>query len=359
MRISIIIPTLNSAATLAECLEAVRAQNFPRELLEIIIADAGSTDATLDIARRFGVDKIVPNPLKTGEAGKAAAVTHATGELLALIDSDNIMPDPGWLAQMTAPFADPCILASEPLEYTCRPADPEPTRYFALLGMNDPLCLFIGNYDRQCAITGCWTGLPVSSEDKGGYLKICLDPSRPLPTIGANGFIIRRSAIEGVNWSPYWFDVDVVRDLCVAADVSSAGRTTRPPLHIAKVKCGIVHLYCATMSDFARKQQRRVRDFLYFSPHRTSSKPVPGAKRMLLLGIVKFTLATLLYFPLVMQARRGAKNAGANGIRPGECHSPLRLHATACRITLRTYAAGVFRKLLGANQPADRSTWKQ
>ena len=339
MRVSIIIPTLNSAATLAECLEAIRAQNYPAGDIEIIVADAGSTDATLEIARRFNVDKIVPNPLKTGEAGKSAAVAQATGDLIAFIDSDNIMPGPDWLALMTAPFADPEILASEPLEYTCRPTDPEPTRYFALLGMNDPLCLFIGNYDRMCAITGRWTDLKIETEDCGAYLKIRFDPSRPIPTIGANGFIIRRSAIEGLNWTPYWFDVDIVRDLSILKNT-----------HIAKVKCDIVHLYCATMSDFARKQQRRVRDFLHFSPNRTPPHPVPGAKRMLFFGIIKFTLATLLHFPLVLQARRGAR---------AKPDIAWRLHNTACRITLRTYAAGVFRKLLGSNKPADRSTWKQ
>ncbi|MCL1910182.1 MAG: glycosyltransferase [Kiritimatiellaeota bacterium] len=347
MRVSVIIPTLNSAATLAECLAAVRAQNFPRESLEIIIADAGSTDATIEIARGFGADKIVANPLKTGEAGKAAAVAHATGDLLALIDSDNIMPSADWLAQMTAPFDDPEIVASEPLEYTCRASDPEPTRYFALLGMNDPLCLFIGNYDRTCAITNRWTGLPVSSEDKNSFLKIRLDASRPLPTIGANGFIIRRSAIEGINWSPYWFDVDTVRD--VAALLCNAGGP-QVLRYIAKVRCGIIHLYCASMTDFARKQQRRVRDFLHFSPNRTPARPIPGTKKILLLGIIKFTLATLLYFPLVLQARRG------NRRRPD---TAWRLHTTACRITLRTYAAGTIRKLFGFNKPADRNTWKQ
>ena len=35
--------------------------------VEIIIADAGSSDGTVEIARRF-TDKIYSNPLKTGEA---------------------------------------------------------------------------------------------------------------------------------------------------------------------------------------------------------------------------------------------------------------------------------------------------
>jgi Glycosyltransferases involved in cell wall biogenesis len=343
MRVSIIIPTLNSAATLAECLEAIREQDWPREELEIIVADAGSTDATLELARKFGVDKIVPNPLKTGEAGKSAAVRNASGELLALIDSDNILPSPDWLRVMAAPFVDPEVIAAEPFEYTARDSDPATTRYFARLGMNDPLCLFIGNYDRVCAVTGKWTELPVECEDMGGWLKLRLDSARPLPTIGANGFIIRKSALAGVAWEPYWFDVDIVRD---AAALSPSGTVC-----VAKVRCGIVHVYCATLADFARKQKRRVRDFLYFSPNRSAAKPARGARRMLVRGILRFVAATLLWFPLALQARRG------NAASPDR--EAWRLHAAACRITLRTYALGVVGKIFGRNKPADRSAWKQ
>jgi len=48
-----------------------------------------------------------PNPLKTGEAGKAAGVKHAGGEIIALIDSDNILPERDWLVRMAALFYDP------------------------------------------------------------------------------------------------------------------------------------------------------------------------------------------------------------------------------------------------------------
>lgn len=95
--ISIVIPTFNSAATLPTCLDSIREQDFPSENIEIIIADAGSSDNTVEIAKKF-TDRIYPNPLKTGEAGKAAGVKHAKGEIIALIDSDNILPSRDWLS---------------------------------------------------------------------------------------------------------------------------------------------------------------------------------------------------------------------------------------------------------------------
>ena len=69
MFLSVVIPTLNSEKTLAECLAAIRAQSLPRDSYEIVIADAGSSDRTLEIAREYGVETVTGNPLKTGEAG--------------------------------------------------------------------------------------------------------------------------------------------------------------------------------------------------------------------------------------------------------------------------------------------------
>ncbi|MDO8725183.1 MAG: glycosyltransferase [Candidatus Methanoperedens sp.] len=83
--ISIITPTYNSAKTLTSCLDSIKAQNYKGDI-EIIIADGGSTDSTLEIAQKY-TNKIYPNPLKTGEAGKAAGVKHAKNEIIALIDS--------------------------------------------------------------------------------------------------------------------------------------------------------------------------------------------------------------------------------------------------------------------------------
>jgi glycosyltransferase involved in cell wall biosynthesis len=108
--ISIIIPTLNSAKTLQDCLESIAIQEYSKDKVEIIIADGGSTDSTLSIISEFSVASnlhpqpsnihIVPNNLKTGEAGKAVGLKHSTNDIVAFIDSDNIRPDKDWLKRM-------------------------------------------------------------------------------------------------------------------------------------------------------------------------------------------------------------------------------------------------------------------
>jgi len=334
--VTVVIPTLNSGQTLKACLESVRRQDYPADRLEIIIADAGSTDDTREIARELGVDRIVENELKTGEAGKTEGIKASRGEIIALIDSDNILEDESWLRAMVEPFNDPEIVASEPLEYTRRDQDPALTRYFAMLGMNDPVCLFLGNYDRYSMITGEWTGLDVEREDAGGYLKLVLDEDR-LPTIGANGFVFRRSLLDAVTWEPYFFDIDVAHQ-AIAAGLN----------RMAKVKCGIVHLYCAALPDFARKQDRRIKDFLFFSQQRQRTYPWNRQKRR---GIIRFCVYTILVLPLLVQTIRGC-------LRKSD---PAWLyHVPVCWITLWIYGKAAMAKTFGITPgPKSREHWQR
>lgn len=333
--VSFVIPTLNSARSLRACLQAIREQSYHSDHVEIIIADAGSTDNTLVIAGELGIDKIVKNALKTGEAGKTAGIKVSTGDIIALIDSDNILDGPEWLNKMLVPFSDPEIIASEPISYARRDKDPALTRYFAMLGMNDPLCLFLGNYDRQSMITGKWTGLNIEKEDKGSYIKLTLAETQ-LPTIGANGFVFRRELLDSVQWEPYFFDIDITQQAITAGY-----------RHIAKVKCGIVHLYCESLKDFAGKQDRRIRDFLFFSQQRQRSYPWNRQHR---LGIIRFCIDTLLVVPLLIQMARG-------WLRKKD---PAWLyHLPVCWITLWVYGKAAATKAIGIKpKQKSRQNWQ-
>lgn len=92
-RISIIIPTLREERFLERTLENLKSLTLPHE---IIITDGGSTDGTLDIARRY-TDKITvwthPHRQTFGQAKNAGAAL-ATGEFLVFIDADVLVPEP-------------------------------------------------------------------------------------------------------------------------------------------------------------------------------------------------------------------------------------------------------------------------
>jgi len=59
LKVSFVIPTLNSEKTLRACLHSILAQNLPRNSYEIVVADVGSSDATVEIARGMGGDQVV------------------------------------------------------------------------------------------------------------------------------------------------------------------------------------------------------------------------------------------------------------------------------------------------------------
>ena len=334
--ISVLLPTLNASSVLEGCLQSIVEQDYPKEKIEIVVADGGSTDKTIEIAKKYGA-KIFPNPLKTGEAGKAVALKHAKGELVALIDSDNILPDKNWLKRMIAPFKDPEVIGSEPWEYLNRRQDCLIDRYCALMGMNDPLCYFLGNYDRKCVLSGKWTGLLLQQEDKGDWIKIKISPPN-IPTFGANGTILRRKEIlQSKLVGDYLFDIDILAEM-----------GTKKPIYFAKVKTEIVHLFMnhQGVAKFIRKQKRRVKDYLYYQ--KIGVRKYPWQKQSKT-GLLKFVFVCVTIFPLVYQSASGYFK---------KKDSAWFFHPLACWITLFVYAEGLFFGLFGASQ-IDRKNWKQ
>ncbi len=87
MKISVIIPTYNEENYLSGCIESVRAQNYPSE---IIVTDGGSKDGTLSIAHRFSEEVVVVEEKNLSKQLNAAAAI-AKGELLIFLHADSLL----------------------------------------------------------------------------------------------------------------------------------------------------------------------------------------------------------------------------------------------------------------------------
>ena len=85
--LSIIIPTLNESEHLERTLEGLR----DRERLEIIIADGGSEDGTVDIARRLGATVVLSQRGRGRQMNAGAAL--ARGEALLFLHADTLLPE--------------------------------------------------------------------------------------------------------------------------------------------------------------------------------------------------------------------------------------------------------------------------
>lgn len=95
-----IVPARDAASTLGETLASVAAQTY-RDW-EVVVADDGSTDATAAIAEAVAGVRVVRTPGGLGPAGaRNAALEQATGELMALLDADDLWA-PELLAEQIA-----------------------------------------------------------------------------------------------------------------------------------------------------------------------------------------------------------------------------------------------------------------
>ena len=95
--ISIIIATFNSAQTLSSVLESIRNQTFPKNKIEVLIVDGGSTDGTLNIAKKYNCIAI-DNPKIEPVSAKLLGYSHAKGDYIIYLDADEVIENPNSLS---------------------------------------------------------------------------------------------------------------------------------------------------------------------------------------------------------------------------------------------------------------------
>jgi glycosyltransferase involved in cell wall biosynthesis len=98
--VTVLLATYQRRALLAQCLQHLRAQTYPRELVQVVVVDNGSTDGTADDLRALeaagGVTVVTTGePLLVTEA-RNRALSAATGELVVFTD-DDCRAVPEWL----------------------------------------------------------------------------------------------------------------------------------------------------------------------------------------------------------------------------------------------------------------------
>ena len=90
--VSVVIPVYNRESLIGEAIESVLSQktSFP---FEVVVSDDGSTDRTPEVAAAYGDPvRVVRSPDNRGDgAARNAGILAAQGELIALLDSDDLM----------------------------------------------------------------------------------------------------------------------------------------------------------------------------------------------------------------------------------------------------------------------------
>jgi glycosyltransferase involved in cell wall biosynthesis len=238
-RASFIMPTLNAEAILENCLASIARQNYPLEKVEIILADAHSTDRTRDIAKKYGAI-VLDDDGKNMEEGKRLALRHATGEFVVFVDADNEITHDDYISLAIAGLQkNPQALGVESY-YLPSPKMSSFCAYVThLLHISDPIAWLMSANPKLIA--------------RDGEIERWQLPEKTFSyPLGANGFVFRRADLESVKAEEHFQDVHA------ALHLMKSGK--REWLRVRGR--GVHHYYIQTLGLFVQKRRRATVHFL-------------------------------------------------------------------------------------------------
>lgn len=246
--VCIVIPTYNAEKHLDTCLASIARQTYPKKETEVIVVDGGSTDRTLEIAKKYNV-KILHNKAKDAQIGKSIGITHSSGKVIALLDADNEIVQHDWLEKMLMPLIDDINIVGVDSNFLAKKGDYLINRYCTLLRLEDPLARRLGFLR--------WNA---QKEERKGYTLYIINKDR-YPVMGAGGFLWRKSAILATGGYKPSFDE---ADFCVRLIEKGFNK-------VANIRgYGVYHHHVRTLADFVKKRVRTGREFLTRRQTKTS-----------------------------------------------------------------------------------------
>ena len=309
--LSVVIPTLNAERHLSRCLPSLRNQRFDQTSIEILVADGGSTDRTLDIAKAHGC-RIVEAKGLMAEAAKSLAFSQSTGEYICLLDADNEIASDGWLAQAMVSLRNhPEALGFE--SYYVHQAGHSLLNYYLTecLQISDPYARFLSTSPR------------LLRRDPDGTEVYELPADGAYPT-GANGYFFHRRLLADLGKDEGYHEAVFFPKLM------RAGHT----IMVKHPACAVHHHYVTTWSDYYRKRQRAMIIYM-LRKEETDAAWDKGSRKWP-------SIAAILFFgTMIGPALVGVWRAIATGKAPWLLHPIAGMYSTIGNIVgVLRYRAG-------------------
>jgi len=89
-KITVVVPIRNEQAFIAQTLQYLRDQDYPKDKLEILVVDGESDDRTVEIVSAIAAEdarvRLLNNPKRLSSAARALGASEASGEIVTFVD---------------------------------------------------------------------------------------------------------------------------------------------------------------------------------------------------------------------------------------------------------------------------------
>jgi glycosyltransferase involved in cell wall biosynthesis len=94
--VTVIVPCRNERGHIGRCLDSILSNDYPKDRLEVLVADGMSEDGTVEIVRgytyRHPSVRLVPNPARVVPSALNRGIAEARGEIIIRMDAHNLYP---------------------------------------------------------------------------------------------------------------------------------------------------------------------------------------------------------------------------------------------------------------------------
>lgn len=252
--IDVIIPTLNEEKNLRNCLEAILRQDYYKERLKVTIVDGGSTDSTIEIAKKYGC-RILINEEKLAEPGVFKGINNSDSDLCCILAVDNIIANEhDFFKNLVKPFLEQDVIGSFPL-VICDKKEPSINKY--INNRAEPFSGFI--YMNACNTQTFNLVFPVLFKNDNYTVFDFCKGTPPLLAL-AQGFTIERDGFHRTIKSKY-------DDLLPVMELIKSGKKIA---YVEKSK--IYHYQIMNIKSFIKKFRWRIRRNLIAEPQKKKSE---------------------------------------------------------------------------------------
>lgn len=277
-KITYCIITYNEEKRIKDCLYSVFNQDYPKNLLEVILVDDNSTDNTVEIAKKFPV-KILINGKKDADLSITMGFKAATGEFFGGFGADMQPRGKGWFYKMVKPLMENSDMAFAVTKFYPHPKDSLINRYINL----DPL-------QRDLVYQTFSIGFDdVPKEKKDGYF-ICKYSSGKIPP-QSHGLYRVKVMGNIIKEQKVWYDMGNLV-LLVKNNYSNVGYVP---------DAGFYHFHADNLKHLLGKRVRNIqRSYLRYNELRSHYKWVDFTKKTDRIKLAVLVISANLFLPIFL-----------------------------------------------------------